>query len=167
MKNSKYWIEAAENEYQSLLKKNTWELVERPKEKNVITCKWVFKVKRRADGTVDRYKARLVAQGYSQVEGEDFNDTFAPVARYSSIRYILAIANQLNLEIHQSDLKTAYLNGNLEHEIYMEQPEGYVDKHQADLVCRLRKGLYGLKQSARCWNITMDSFFESVRIHSV
>ena len=84
-KNSKYWKEAAENECQSLLKNNTWELVERPKEKNVITCKWIFKVKRKADGTVDRYKARLVAQGYSQEEGEHYNDTFAPVARYSSI----------------------------------------------------------------------------------
>ena len=157
-KNSKYWKDAAENEYQSLLKNNTWELVERPKDKNVITCKWVFKVKRNADGTVDRYKARLVAQGYSQEEGMDYDDTFAPVARYSSIRSLLAIANQLNLEVHQMDVKTAYLNGDLEHEIYMEQPDGYVDKHQKDLVCRLRKSLYGLKQSARCWNITMDNF---------
>ena len=160
-KNSKYWKEAAENEYQSLLKNNTWELVERPKENNVITCKWIFKVKRRADGTVDRYKSRLVAQGYSQEEGEDYNDTFAPVARYSSIRSILAITNQLDLEVHQMDVKTAYLNGNLEHEIYMEQPEGYVDKNQADLVCRLRKSLNSLKQSARCWNITTDSFLKA------
>ena len=84
-----------------------------------------------------------------------------PVARYSSIRSILAIANQLDLEVHEMDMKSAYLYGDLEHEIYMEQPEGYVDKHQADLVCRLRKSLYGLKQSARCWNIKMDSFLKA------
>ena len=159
-KSSKYWKEAVEDEYQSFLKNNTWELVKRPKDKNVITCKWVFKVKRKANGSVDRYKARLVAQGYSQEEGEDYDDTFAPVARYSSIRSILAVANQLNLEVHQMDVKTAYLNGDLEREIYMEQPEGYVDKDQTDLVCRLRKSLYGLKQSARCWNITIDSFLK-------
>ena len=133
-KNSKCWKDAAENGYQSLLKNKTWELVERSKDKNVITCKWVFKVKRNADGTVDRYKARLVAQGYSQEEGMDYDHTFAPVARYSSIRSLLAIANQLNLEVHQMDVKAAYLNGDLEHEIYMEQPNGYVNKHQKDLV---------------------------------
>ena len=159
-KNSKYWKEAVEDEYQSLSKNNTWELVKRPKEKNVIICKWVFKVKHKANGSVDRYKARLVAQGYSQEEGEDYDDTFVPVARYSSIRSILAVANQLNLEVHQRDVKTAYLNGDSEHEIYMEQPEGYADKDQTDVVCKLRKSLYGLKQSARCWNITIDSFLK-------
>ena len=160
-KNSKYWKDAAEYEYQSLLKNNTWELVERPKDKNFITCKWIFKVKRNADGTVNRYNARFVAQGYSQEEGMDYDDTFSPVARYSSIQSLLAIANQLNLEVHQIYVKTAYLNGDLEHEMYKEQPDGYVDKRQKDLICRLRKSLYGLKQSARCWNITMDNFLKA------
>ena len=154
------WKVATDAEYASLIKNKTWDLVPLPKEKNVISCKWVFKVKRKANGSVDRYKARLVAQGFSQEEGEDYDDTFAPVARYSSIRLILAVANQLNLEVHQMDVKTAYLNGDLEHEIYMKQPEGYADEDQKDLVCRLRKSLYGLKQSARCWNITIDSFLK-------
>ena len=96
-------------------------------------------MKRKANGSVDRYKARLVAQGYSQEGGEDYDDTFALVAKYSSIRSILAVANQLNFEVHQMDVKTADLNGDLKHEIYMEQPEGYADKDQTDLVCRLRK----------------------------
>ena len=123
----------------------------------MITSKWVFKDKRIADGSLDRYKARLVAQGYSQEE-EKNNDIFAPVARYSSIRSILAFPFQLDLEVQQMDMKTSCLNGDLEHEIYMEQPEGNVHKNQADLVCRVRKSLYGLKQSARSWKSKLTVF---------
>ena len=159
-KNARQWKQATDSEYESLLKNNTWDLVELPEGKNVVGCKWVFKVKRNADGSVSRYKARLVAQGYSQEAGLDYDEVFAPVARYSSIRSVLAIANKLDLEVHQMDVKTAFLNGDLENEIYMEQPEGYVDREQSEMVCKLRKSLYGLKQSARCWNITMDRFLK-------
>ena len=159
-KNAKQWKEATDGEYKSLMQNKTWRLVDLPKGKNVVGCKWVFKVKRNADGDVSRYKARLVAQGYSQEAGQDYEEVFAPVARYSSIRSVLAIANQLDLEVHQMDVKTAFLNGDLENEIYMEQPEGYVDKNRPNMVCKLQKSLYGLKQSARCWNIAIDRFLK-------
>ena len=132
-----------------------------PKDKNIVTCKWVCKVKRKADGSIDRYKARLVAQGYSQEPGQDYDDNYALVARFSSIRSLLAIAVQLNLEVHQMDVRTAFLNGELEHELYMEQLEGYEGEEHPDCLCKLRKSLYGLKQSARCWNVKMDSFLKA------
>ena len=142
------------------MQNKTWRLVDLPKGKNVVGCKWVFKVKRNADGDLSRYKARLVAQGYSQEAGQEYEEVFAPVARYSSIRSVLAIANQLDLEVHQMDVKTAFLNGDLENEIYMEQPEGYVGKSRPNMVCKLQKSLYGLKQSARCWNVAKDRFLK-------
>ena len=103
-------------------------------------------------------KARLVAQGYSQTQGVDYEEVFSPVVRYSSIRTLLALANAQNLEIHQMDVKTAFLNGSIEHNIYMSQPEGFIDPDHPDYVCKLKKSIYGLKQSARCWNQTLDSF---------
>ena len=141
---------------------NTWDLVELPEGKNVVGCKWVFKIKRNADGTVSRYKARLVAQGYSQEPGEDYDEVFAPVVRYNSIKTVLAIPNQFDKEVHQMDVKTAFLNGELENEIYMKQLEGYVDKDRPGMVCKLQKSLYGLKQSARCWNVAMDQFLKAL-----
>ena len=109
------------------MKDNTWNLVDLPDGKNLVGCKWLFKVKRNADGSINRYKVRLVAQGYSQEAGEDYDEIFPPVAKYNSIRSELGIANQFDMEIHQMDVKTAFLNGKLENEIYMKQPEGYVD----------------------------------------
>ena len=113
-----------------------------------------FKVKRK----VDRYKARLVAQGYSQTYGIHYEELFAPVARYSSIRTLLALANAHDLEIHQMDATTAFLNGSLEHGIYMKQREGFFDPKRPDHVCKLKRSIYGLKQSARCWNEILDNF---------
>ncbi len=139
----------------------TWELVDLPDGANLVGCRWVFKTKRKADGTVDRYKARLVAQGYSQEEGVDFDEVFAPVAKYKSIRTVLAIANQLNLDVHQMDVKSAFLNGELSEDIYMKQPEGFVNKKCPAKVCKLKKSLYGLKQSARCWNLKIDEYLKA------
>lgn len=154
------WKIAADSEFQSLQKNQTWELVNLPPNKNLVGCKWLFKLKRDSEGKVDRYKARLVAQGYSQEAGLDYDEVFAPVARYTSIRTVLAIANALDLEVHQMDVKTAFLNGDLENDIYMQQPDGYVDKTKPNMVCKLKKSLYGLKQSARCWNLSMDRFLK-------
>ena len=155
------WKSAIQSEYDSLMDNNTWNLVPRPSDKNVIGNRWVFKVKRCADGSLERFKARLVAQGYTQSQGVDYQEVFAPVARYNSIRSLLAVANVCDWEIHQMDVKTAFLHGNLEEEIFMEQPEGFVNEDQPDFVCKLNKSLYGLKQAARCWNISIDNYLMS------
>ena len=132
-----------------------------PESSNIVGSKWVLKIKRDANGNIDRHKARLVAQGYSQTHGVDYEEVFCPVARYSSTRTLLAIANEHNLEIHQMDVKTAFLNGSIEHDIYMTQPKGFVDPDHPEYVCKLNKSICGLKQSARCWNQTLDSFLRS------
>lgn len=103
-----------------------------------------MKVERNEDGSIDRFKARLVAQGYSQVKGVDYEKVFSPVARYTSVRSLLALANAQDLEIHQMDVKTAFLNGSLDCEIYMSQPEGFVDPDRSNHVCKPKKSIYGL-----------------------
>ena len=128
----------------------TWKLGDLPKGREAVGCKWVFDIKHDHEGKISRYKARLVAQGYSQIPGMDYFETFAPVVRHDSLRAMLAIAAIRNLEIRQLDIKGAYLNGDLQEEIYMRQPEGFDDG--SGRVCRLYKTLYGLKQSGREWN---------------
>ncbi|KAE8297894.1 Copia protein Gag-int-pol protein Copia VLP protein Copia protease [Larimichthys crocea] len=158
--NAKEWKEAADLEYESLLENETWDLVELPKDRKPIGQRWVFKVKHHSDGEVERYKCRLVAKGYSQNYGVDYDETFSPVVRFSSIRTLLSFAVQNNLHVHQMDVVTAFLNGHLEEEIYMEQPDGYIKPGQEHLVCKLKKSIYGLKQSPRCWSKT---FTESMK----
>ena len=128
----------------------TWKLEDLPKGRETVGCKWVFDIKHDHEGKISRYKARLVAQGYSQIPGMDYFETFAPVVRHDSLRAMLAIAAIQDLEIRQLDIKGAYLNGDLQEEIYMRQPEGFDDR--SGRVCRLYKTLYGLKQSGREWN---------------
>ena len=164
-KNSGKWKEAFDAEYSSLINNETWELVPPPLDANIVGSKWVLKVKRDANGNINRYKARLVAQGYSQVKGVDYDEVFSPVARNTSVRSLLALANAHDLEIHQMDVKTAFLNGSLDCEIYMSQPEGFVDPDRPNHVCKLKKSIYGLKQSARCWNTTLDEYLKSVGYH--
>ena len=149
-----------EDEFASLQINQTWELVPRPTEHNVIGCRWVYKVKRGEDGSISRFKARLVAQGYSQTQGVDYEEVFSPVAHKTTIRTLLSYANSYNFEIHQMDVKTAFLNGVLDCDLYMEQPEGYIDSDRPDYVCKLNKGLYGLKQAARCWNERLDEYLK-------
>jgi hypothetical protein len=111
---------------------------------------------------VERYNARLVARGFTQTYGVDYNKTFAPVAKFTSIRCILALAALEDMEIHQMDVKTTFLNGKLEEEIYMEQLQGFVHQGGEHLVCKLHKSLYGLKQSPRAWNQKLDVFLKSI-----
>ena len=155
------WKKATDSEFNALLENDTWQLVPPPEDKNIVGSRWVFKVKRNADGSVEKFKARLVAQGYSQAKGIDYQEVFSPVVRSTSIRSLLALANTLDWEIHQMDVKTAFLQGDLTEEIYMEQPEGYRSEEHPDYVCRLKKSLYGLKQSARCWNTALDNYLKS------
>ncbi|KAD2393091.1 hypothetical protein E3N88_40068 [Mikania micrantha] len=117
---------------------------------------WIFKRKMKADGFIDKYKAMLVIKGFRQKEGVDYFDTYSPVTRITSIRLVLAIATLRNLEVHQMDVKTAFLNGDLEEEIYMEQPEGFSAPGQEGKVCKLVKSLYGLKQAPKQWHQKFD-----------
>ena len=151
------WKEAIKSEVDSILQNHTWELVDLPPGCKPLGSKWIFKRKMKADGSIDKYKARLVIKGYRQREGLDYFDTYSPVTRINSIRMILAIAALRNLEVHQMDVKTAFLNGDLEEEIYMEQPEGFIVPGQEKKVCKLVKSLYGLKQAPKQWHEKFDN----------
>lgn len=156
------WQRAMQEEIDSLKRHGTWKLVDLPPGRKAVKCKWVYKVKHNADGSIERYKARLVAKGFTQVKGIDFDETFAPVARLDSLRYLLALAALEDWEIHQVDVKSAYLNGELDEEIYMEQPEGFAAKGEEGKVCRLLKALYGLKQAGRQWHLRLRSVLEKL-----
>ena len=143
------WKEATKSEIDFILHNHTWELVDLPLGCKPLSSKWVFKRKRKVDGSIVKYKARLVIKGYRKAEGLDYFDTYSPVTRISSIRMVLVIAALRNLEIHQMDVKTSFLNGELDEEIYMEQPEGFCAPGQEKKVCKLLKSLYGLKQASK------------------
>ncbi|KAH9780178.1 hypothetical protein KPL71_007988 [Citrus sinensis] len=155
-------LDAMNEEIISLKKNRTWILVKKPQDKRLVGCKWIYKIK---EGTVDgeppRYKARLVAKWFTQKHGVDFNKVFSPVVKYSSIRILLAIIALNDLELDQMDVKTAFLHGNLEEEILMDQPEGFIEERIEDMVCLLNRRLYGLKQSPRQWYLRFDEFMIS------
>lgn len=151
----KQWEKAINEEHSSLMKNDTWTVCHLPKGRKAISSKWVFKLKRTSNGDIDKYKARVVARGFSQLAGFDYNETYAPVAKLTTLRILLSIAAQLNLKVHQMDVKGAFLNGDLSEEIYMNLPEGF---EQGDLVCKLNKSLYGLKQASRNWNDKFNRF---------
>lgn len=150
------WKSAIKDELESLEKNDTWQLVELPAGKKVIDSKWVFKVKRNSEGEVERYKARLVARGFTQRPGFDFTATYSPVVKMATLRILLAMANQRGWHVHQMDVKCAFLNGSLDEEIFMRQPAGF--ERGKNLVCRLRKAIYGLKQASRNWNQRFHDF---------
>ena len=156
------WKVATDAEYNSLIENKTWKLVELPPGRKAIGCKWVFKLKHDVVGRVERFKARLVAKGYAQKYGIDYDEIFSPVVRFSSIHLLLAFAVQHDFPIHQMDVQTAFLNGKLDEEIYMQQPEGYVKPGEEHLACKLEKSLYGLKQSSRCWNKAIKESVEKL-----
>lgn len=146
------WRAAMRSEYDSLISNNVWKLVDRPPNENVVKCKWVYKKKYDANGNFEKYKARLVARGFTQIRGVDYNDTFSPVVRHSTLRILFALANELNLNIDHIDVTTAFLNGELQETIFMEQPPGFGNDDCKSKVCLLLKGIYGLKQASRNWN---------------
>jgi hypothetical protein len=156
------WRVAADKEYQSLIQNDTWELVDLPEGRKPVGCKWVFKIKRQSDGKIERFKARVVAKGYTQLYGIDYMETFSPVVRFTSIRALLAFAVQNDMLVHQMDVVTAFLNGTLEEEIYMQQPIGYEEPGKEHRVCKLKKAIYGLKQSPRRWNTVLVEYLESI-----
>jgi hypothetical protein len=155
------WVEACNTEMFNLEANGTWELVELPPGKKVVNSGWVFKVKRHADGSVERYRARLVAKGYSQRPGFDFTEVFAPTFRPASLRLIIALAAKEGYKMRSVDISSAFTYGELEEEIYMRQPEGY-HVGRPGMVFRLRKSLYGLKQAARQWSKKLRGVLEGI-----
>ncbi|XP_038995819.1 uncharacterized protein LOC120120205 [Hibiscus syriacus] len=143
------WKKAVEEELKALENNNTWIIVDLLKDKKSIDCKWVFTVKYKADGSIERYKARLVTTGFTQSFGVDYHETFAPVAKLNTVRVLLSLAVNENWVLHQLDIKNAFLNESLEEEVYMRIPPGV--KSNTGKACRLLKSLYGLKQSPRAW----------------
>jgi hypothetical protein len=154
--NEKCWKEEVHIEMESILTNGTWEICDLPVGCKPVGCKWIFKKKLKPDGTVDKYKARLVAKGFTQKKGEDYFDTYSPVARLITIRMLIALATSHDLLIHQMDVKTAFLNGELDGKIYMKGPDGFVIHGHENIVCRLRKSLYGLKQEPKQWHEKFD-----------
>jgi hypothetical protein len=132
-------------EFQALLSNYTWSLCPRPLHHNVVRNKWVFKIKQNPDGSIERYKTRLVAKGFNQLFGIDYHDTFSPIIKPATIRLLLALAIQFDWHIKQLDVFNTFLHGLLDEVVYMEQPQGFVDPKFPDHVCRLHKALYGLK----------------------
>jgi hypothetical protein len=149
-------------ELDQIEKNDTWELVPRPKNKNVIDTKWVFRNKLNEYGHVTRKKTRLVYKRYAYIEGIDFEETFSPVAKMEAICLLLAYAYSKNVKVYQMDLKSTFLNGELEEEVYIEQLEGFQLSENTDYVCKLKKTLYGLKQAPRAWYSRLDKYLQQV-----
>jgi hypothetical protein len=151
------WVMAMQEELNNFERNQVWTLVERPKS-NVIGTKWVFKNKQDENSVVTRNKARLVAQGFTQVEGLDFEETYAPMARLEAIRMLLAYAAHHNFKLYQMDVKSAFLNGTIQELVYVEQPPGFEDLKFPNHVYKLQKVLYGLKQAPRAWYECLNEF---------
>jgi hypothetical protein len=141
------WRRAMEEEHTALLENHTWDLVPRPAHANIVTGKWIFKYKFHADGSLDRYKARWVLRGFTQRPGVDYDETFSPVVKPTTVRTVLTLAHSRDWPIHQLDVKNAFLHGTLSETVYCSQPVGFTDSALPDHVCRLNKSLYGLKQA--------------------
>ena len=140
------WIEAINDEMKSTRDNDVWDLVKLPEGVKPIGCKWIFKTKRDSKGNIERYKARLVAKGYSQIEGIDYKETFSPVSSKDSFRTIMALVAHFDLELHQMDVKTTFLNGDIDETINMTQPENFEIGDPKTMVCKLKRSIYGTKQ---------------------
>ena len=162
--NSTYWQEAMDREYASLLENQTWDLIEKPSDRKPVRNKWVYKVKYKSNGEVDKFKVRLVAKDFTQKLGIDFTETYSPIIHYDSIRAILAIAATNGMYLKQFDIGTAFLKGELSEEIYMAQPQGYIDPAKPKYYFQLKKSIYGLRQSAHQWNHRISTFLKQFRL---
>jgi hypothetical protein len=145
------WKEAMEEELHALMRNKTCELALLLEGKKVLGFKWIFTVKQTPQGKIDRYKARLVAKGYSQTYGIDYDETFAPVAKMGTVRTLISCAANFGWSLHQLDMKNAFLHGDLQEEVYMEIPPGFANEQTVGKICKIKKSLYGLKQSPRAW----------------
>eukprot|EP00253_Pinus_taeda_P032853 PITA_32853 len=150
-------------EYNSIMVNDVWEVVSRPQDRSVVGSRWIYKIKYDADDSIEKYKARFVAKGYVQKEGIEYEETLTPVARYTSIRIVISLAAQMGWEIHQMDVKMAFLNGVIEEEVYIEQPEGFETHEKKSHVCRLKKALSGQKQAPRAWYARIDGYLQKTR----
>jgi hypothetical protein len=155
-----------QEEYDALMQQKTWSLVPLPPNKNLVSCKWLFKIKKNANGSIARHKARLVARGFSQEYGVDYDETFSPVVRHTTVRLILGQAAHHDWNLHQLDVKSAFLHGYLNEEVYMSKPGGFEDSNHPNHVCKLHKSLYGLKQAPRAWNERFTAFLPTLGFHS-
>ena len=159
----KVWREACDEEITSIVKNNTWDLVDLPPGAKAIGLKWIFKIKRNSDGTINKHKSRLVAKGYIQRHGIDYEEVFAPVARIETVRLIISLAASNGWQVHHLDVKTAFLHGDLRENVYVSQPEGYEVKGSESKVYKLKKALYGLKQAPRAWNEKLNKALGELR----
>jgi Reverse transcriptase (RNA-dependent DNA polymerase) len=151
------WQKAMNEELQVLEKNHTWDIVYLPKGKKHVGCKWVYKIKYNSNGTIKIYKARLVAKGFTQTYGVDYQETFAPVAKMSTVRILLSVATNLGWNLFQMNVNNAFLQGVLDEEVYMTLPPGYNTTLDSSQVCKLKKSIYGLKQSPRVWYAKLSS----------
>ena len=158
---SNLWYNAMKEEMDSMASNRVWDLVKLPDGVKAIGCKWVFKTKKDSQGNIERHKARLVAKGFTQREGIDYTETFSPVSKKDSLRVVMALVAHFDLDLQQMDVKTAFLNGNLEEEVYMKQPEGFFSSDGEHLVCKLNKSIYGLKQASRQWYLKFHNVITS------
>ena len=156
------WHDAMCDEIAALRSNHTWSLVPFHPSMNVVGSRWVYRIKRRVDGSIERYKARLITRGFTQQEGIDYSETFIPVIKQATVRLVFSIVVSRNWMIHQLDIHNAFLNGVLTEEVYMKQPPGFVDSSLSSHVCRLHKSLYGLKQAPRAWYTRLSDFLLSI-----
>ncbi|KAK1697211.1 hypothetical protein QYE76_013908 [Lolium multiflorum] len=159
--NSSKWQIAMEDELKSMSSNDVWDLVEVPNDAKRVGSKWIYKTKYDPKGNIERFKARLVAKGFTQREGIDYNETFSHVSSKDSFRIVMALVAHFDLELHQMDVKTAFLNGDLDEDVYMTQPEGFVVEGKEHLACRLKKSIYGLKQASRQWYLKFDKIIRT------
>ncbi|MCO5600103.1 hypothetical protein L7F22_054211 [Adiantum nelumboides] len=160
-KEAPLWKAAMNSEIASLKANNTWVLTPLPPDRRAISWRWILRRKYNLDGTVARYKACLVARGFSQEYGIDYMETFSPTLRLSTFRALLAVGTHLDLEMHQMDVETAFLNGFIDNSIFMQQPAYFVDSQFPKSVCHLQRSLYGLKQSPQLWNSRFNAFMQA------
>jgi len=156
------WMEAMKVEYEALMKNKTWDLVPYPNEKNVIGNEWIYKVKFNSVGDIEKYKTRLVAKCFAKKYNIDYEETFAPMAKMPIVRIILALSAAQGWKVFQLDVKSAFLNGDLDVEIFINQPEGFIVEGKESFVCKLKKSLYGINQAPRAWYINILGYFVDI-----